>query len=297
MDVWLNGSFVTLEEARISLFDAGLQHGVGLFETMRASRGQLVQLEEHLDRLASSARSLSLTSAVKTEPLGDAIRQSLDAAACTEARVRVTLTGGDLNMLSAIRAGRATIHDPTIAIVVQPATEYPAQLAQQGIRVSIAEDRLSDHDRAASHKTLNYWPRLRALQEAAQSGCSEALWLSTRGQLAGACTSNVFLVRDGMLVTPLARGDAGCGEVAPPVLPGTVRRAMIQWAGREGIRVECRAVQANEVMLAEEIVLTNSSWGVMPVAGIEAHDVGSGVPGPIGRRMQREWDRMLSSAG
>lgn len=296
MDVWLNGSFVALDHARVSLFDAALQHGVGLFETMRASRGCVLQLEEHLARLAASATALSLTSAVKSEPLADAIRQSIHRSGLGEARIRVTLTGGDLNMLAAIRAGRATIHDPTIAIVVQPATAYPAQLAEQGIRVSISEDRLSDHDRGASHKTLNFWPRLRALQEAAQSECSEALWLSTRGQLVGGCTSNLFLVRDGVLVTPLARGDSFTGDVAPPVLPGTVRKAMIQWAAREGLAVECRAVQANEAMLAQEIVLTNSSWGVMPVAAIEAHSVGMGIPGPIGRRMQAEWDRMLSTA-
>ena len=113
--VWINGEFVEREAARVSAFDAGLLHGVGLFETMLASRGRVFALERHLARLEGSARDLGLSERLRVAALTEAVRRVVAesglAADGGRARVRLTLTGGDLNLLE--REARSQT-DPTM---------------------------------------------------------------------------------------------------------------------------------------------------------------------------------------
>jgi branched-subunit amino acid aminotransferase/4-amino-4-deoxychorismate lyase len=122
MDIWINGQFVPRDEARISVFDAGFQHGVGLFETLAARNGQVFRANQHMQRLADSARQLMLTERLRTRPLVEALQHCLDHNSVEDARLRLTLTGGDLNMLQA--TGESVV-DPTIIIDTQPPTRTP----------------------------------------------------------------------------------------------------------------------------------------------------------------------------
>ena len=166
MDVWLNGNFVSSDEAKVSAFDAGFQHGVGIFETMRASRGRVIDLFPHLERMAASAQVLGLSEQMLVEPLGEAVLATLSRSEMEDARIRVTVTGGDLNLL---REGGAA-QDPTILIVAQPVTPYPDELFEKGTTVTIADSRANPLDPFVGHKTLWYWPRLMELQKAAGKG-------------------------------------------------------------------------------------------------------------------------------
>ena len=140
MQVWLNGQFVERDDARISVFDAGMQHGVGLFETMLARHGRVFRPKRHVDRLINSARELRLSERLRAEPLIEAIRHTVERSEHDSARVRLTVTGGDLNLLQS--AGRTTV-DPTILIVAQPPTEYPDSFFTEGVSVMIADGRLN----------------------------------------------------------------------------------------------------------------------------------------------------------
>ncbi|MGA1393522.1 MAG: aminotransferase class IV, partial [Phycisphaerales bacterium] len=229
--VWLNGAFTTLGEARISAFDAGFQHGVGLFETIGTRDGRARMLEAHLDRLASSARELGLSSRLRVDPLAEAVEATLARSGLGEARIRVTVSGGDLNMLS--RSG-AKPGDPTILIAAQPATAYPAALFERGARVRVADSRLNPLDAFAAHKTLNYWSRLSALQEALSHRCDEALWLSVTNHLCGGSVSSLIVVRDGKVLAPIVRGEETSGGLRSPVLPGGPRAAGRRWGEAAG---------------------------------------------------------------
>ena len=224
-DVWLNGEFVAIDEAKVSAFDAGFQHGVGVFETMRAAGGRVIDLDLHLSRMAASVKALGLSERMQVEPLADAVTQALHRNEKEDARIRVTVTGGDLNMLH----GQSSSHDPTILVTVQPPTDYPDQLFEKGVTVAIAEGRANPADPFAGHKTVWYWPRLRELQIAATKGASEALWFTTRNNLASGSVSNVMIVHEGVLVTPLARGEEAQGAVPSAVMPGIVRGNVIGW--------------------------------------------------------------------
>lgn len=274
--VWLNGAFTSFGEARISAFDAGFQHGVGLFETIAARGGRPRMLEAHLDRLAVSARELHLGSQLRVDPLADAVEATLEKSGLGEARLRVTISGGDLNLLS---RGGAKPGDPTILIAAQPATPYPASLFDRGARARIADGRLNPLDAFTAHKTLNYWSRLAALQEALAHRCDEALWLSVTNHLCGGSVSSLILVRDGRVVAPIARGEEPAGGLRSPVLPGVTRAAVLRWAEDEGLEVERRMLSIEDLLDAEEACLTNSGWGVLPLVAVEAATIGEGRPG------------------
>jgi branched-subunit amino acid aminotransferase/4-amino-4-deoxychorismate lyase len=135
--------------------------------------------------------------------------------------------------------------------------------------VRIARPRLNNTDPFAGHKTLNYWPRLKELQDAAREGYAESLWFDLQGSLACGCTSNVFVVKDGVLKTPWARGEADeTGERAHPVLPGVTRGAILEAAVEKGRPFERCRISGKDLLEADEVFLTNSVWDVIPVRDV-----------------------------
>jgi branched-subunit amino acid aminotransferase/4-amino-4-deoxychorismate lyase len=349
---YINGEFVTdLSAARLSALDAGVQHGVGLFETMLGGAseggpgrcdGWVMMLEEHLERLSASARALGLSTALHQGALAEAVRSTLSRSGLTRARVRVTVTGGATNLLSEVRRAGAEGTDGspapgaaargvppgTVLIVATPATAYPRAMLERGVGVSVSDVKANPFNPTEGHKTLNYWWRLRELGLAAQRGCGEALVFSVTNHLCGGCVSNVFVVRGDEVFTPIARGEetrvasserggggggrgggggggggGGTGEggaVLPsPVLPGIVR----EWVGHElageGITVTRRMLTIDDVLGADEMWLTNSSWGVLPVERVESHTISGEGAGPLGRLLIDRWERAvaLASAG
>jgi branched-subunit amino acid aminotransferase/4-amino-4-deoxychorismate lyase len=304
--VWVNGRFVTREEARVSAFDAGVLHGVGLFETMlatplagdeSATRGRVFRIHRHMERLERSARTLGLTDALKVRALQELVEHVVERSEITKtgpARARLTITGGDLNLLSSTGQGPT---DPTVIISVQPATNYPPEMFDRGVRGAIASARANPLGPDEGHKTLNYWWRLRELRAASAKGCAEAIVLQVTNHLCGGTVSNLFIVNGGSLLTPTARGEEERlgGEHLPcPVLPGITREAIIEAASQAAIGCEKRLVTIDDVLDADEVFLTNSSWGVLPVIAVEAKPIGPGKPGPITRRLRERWKEMVS---
>lgn len=332
--VMLNGKFFgepgapSLAEARISAFDAGFQHGVGLFETMlggtvvrgvegERSHGEVqeswvLQLDEHMNRLARSARALGLSDQLRPVALGEAVMETVKRSGLARARVRLSLTGGDLSMLTAARAGSsAPAVDPTVLIVAQPATHYPQAMFERGVRITLASARANPLNPFEGHKTLDYWWRLRELQLAAAKGASEALFLSITNHVCGGCVSNILCIKNEELLTPIAQGEEGGapeesefgGTSSPnkgpvlhsPVLPGVTRAWAIARAERLGLNVSRRMLSVQDVIDSDEVLLTNSSWGVLPVVQVEGTTVANGAPGRVGLDLLHAWRELFPS--
>lgn len=278
---WVNGTVITDQAPTVSVFDASVQHAVGLFETMHACAtgaepsGRVFRLAEHLQRLAASAQELGLSNDLKTRPLAEVIeslvQQSGLARDGAAARVRLSVTGGDLNLLQA--AGES-IHDPTIIIHITPATQYPDEMFERGVAITIADTKANPLNAHEPHKTINYWWRLRELQHASQKGAGEALVLQVTNHVAGGCVSNLFAVKNGALLTPIARGEEEQGGIPSPVLPGVTRAAIAEIAEQRGIGVTRRMLTIDDVLDADELFLTNSSFGVLPVVQVERKLIG-----------------------
>lgn len=285
MKIWVNGTLLERDDAKVHVLDAGLQHAVGVFETMQARSGVIFRGQNHLQRLADSGRELGLLERLNTVPLLDAAHATVAANGLSAARVRLTVTGGDLNALTTGGGGPV---DPTIIITATPPTQYPDTFVTEGVTATIAEGRDNPFDLMAGHKTLNYWSRIRELQVAAQKEAGEALRFTVSNHLASGSVSNAFLVRDGVLQTPIARGEEEQGALPSSVLPGITRAAVIEIAERLGIAVERRMLDIEELLGSSELFLTNSSWGILPVVRVERETIGSGLVGDVTSRLRAE---------
>ncbi len=286
MDVCLNGKFVPQEQATISVDDAGFQHAVGLFETMGAYHGKVFRLDAHLARLQTSAVQLGLAKELDLPALADAVNRTLSHNKLQRARVRLTVTPGPLSMLR--RGQAATPPEPTVLIVPAEPTAYDPDYFTKGITALIAAPAVSPMDPMAGHKTLAYWARLRALRQAASVGAGEAIWLNVTNHLASGSVSNLFLVKDQQLLTPFARGEEVEGALPAPVLPGVVRGAILNIASEQKIPVHKRMLTVNDLLEADEVFLTNSSWLVLPVTQVEKKTIASGDVGPVTTLLRTE---------
>jgi len=267
--VYLSGRLVPSDEAAVSVFDAGFSHGAGLFETLRAYNGRIMSLADHIERLNHSASALEIPVALDVEQIRDAADQLLEANDLREARLRLTVTPGNVP-----RPGEDPAEDraPTVLLVAEQVRPYPPELYQSGMRVCICPFRQNPHDPLAGHKTLGYLPRLLAMKDAAAKRCHEALWFTTDNRLAEGSVSNVFIVRDGTVLTP---------PTNTPVLPGTVRKRILELASANGIGFSETAIDIEALLAASEVFLTGSVLEVMAVTAIERHTVGSGAPGEL----------------
>lgn len=288
--VFLDGSFIERPDARVSAFDAGFQHGVGLFETMLGVRtdsdADIIALDAHIDRLIDSARTLRLSEDLKATGLAEAARQTFERSGLGRARIRLTVTGGDLNLLESEGASNVR---PTILCVAQPATAYPDEMFERGVLATISDARANPFEATAGHKSLDYWWRLRELQVAASKGAGEAVVLQVSNHVAGGCVSNLMAVHGEVLMTPIARGEERQGGVPSPVLPGVTRASVLGWAEEMGLRVSRQMMTVDDLLDADELLLTNSSWGVLPVTRVEGATIRDGVPGETARTLIGRW--------
>ena len=290
MDVYLNGRMVPADQATIHYSDAGFQHAVGLFETMAAFGGRIFRLQPHLERLALSAKTLGLTPILETGPLAGAVNKTLKHNGLQEARVRLTITAASQSLRGPTPG---QLPQPTLVIEPTPPTRYDPVYFERGITVLIAPPLANPFDPLAGHKTLSYWSRLRALRQAASVHAGEAIILNVTNHLAGGAVSNIFLVKDGRLLTPFARGEEAEGALPAPVLPGITRAAVIELAQRRSIDVERRMLSIHDLLDADEIFLTNSSWQVLPVSAVEKKSIGEGAAGEMTRDLRQALLEMI----
>lgn len=276
--VFLNDRIIPAEEAKIGIDDSSFLYGIGLFETMRAVSGRVFRLDDHLNRLTASARALSIFNSYTVDYIRDAVGRLLQANDLFDARLRLTLTNGPLS--------EGGDRHSTLLISAAQFTPYPKEYFEKGVRVVITDYRQNAKDPFTGHKTTCYGPRLAALRAAHEKLAAEALWFTTENRLAEGCISNVFLVREGRLLTP---------PETTPVLPGIARKTVLEIAGQESIPFEERPLDINDLLTAEEIFLTNVIMTILPVTAVEAHNVADVKPGPVTKRLTEKYEEKLNA--
>lgn len=281
---WINGNFVDEDRAGVSIRDAGLLHGAGAFTTMRAYAGKVFRLDDHLQRLRNTCQAILIPIVESDETLRSAIRDLIQVNQLSGARLRITATRGGITQVQP---------KPNLFITASPLQAYPQQFYEQGMTVlAYDQQKANPYDIAAGHKTLNYFPRLTAMRDAATRQAGEALWFNVHNYLQSGSISNVFLVQEGKLLTPPTQQeleDEDIRKLTPyprsNVLPGIARKAVLQIAKREGISIQIGGLTINELVRADECFLTNSIMEVMPVCRIENQTLGDGKPGDLTRRI------------
>jgi branched-chain amino acid aminotransferase len=276
--VFLNGEILDFSEAAVGVGDGGFLYGLGLFETMRAVEGKVFAIEDHLERLFNSAGKLSIKCTYSREEIRGAIGKVLEANELSEARLRLTLTGGAM--------GDAEEEKSTLLITATELLGYPEDYYKKGVRVVLTDYRQNPEDPLGGHKVTSYASRLLVLGEAHKKMAAEALWFTLDNRLAEGCISNVFLVKDSVIYTP---------RLATPVLPGVARKHVLEFARDEGIEAVEEDLTIKDLLAADEVFLTNVIMLVLPVVGVEAHTVGGGEVGVVSKRMLKRFDDLLAS--
>jgi len=297
--VWINGQFVEEAEANISIRDAGLLHGAGVFTTMRGYGGKVFRIQNHLERLRASCEALFVPLQYKDEVLTHAAVELLGRNVLTDARLRLTVTRGAVSQdpLHGMRV------DPNVFLTAAALEPYPQEYYQKGLTVILLdEQKLNPYDLQAGHKTLNYFSRLAALREANRRGGGEALWFNVHNYLQSGSISNVFLVESGKLLTPPTAEDLRAPRISQQtpysksnVLPGVTRNAVLEIAKSNNIDVDTTPIDVNRLLAADEVFLTNSIMGVMPVCRLERKAVGTEKPGPVTLKISDAYAKLVEA--
>lgn len=298
--VWLNGTFLDEADASVSVRDTGLLHAAGVFTTMRADRGRVFRLDQHLARLRASCEALFIPMLPKDEALRDAIGELLRQNDLSDARLRLTVTRGMAEQ-DPLHGMRLT---PTIFCTAAPLERYPAALYSKGMTgILLDEQKLNPYDVQAGHKTLNYFSRLAALRSANERGAGEALWFNVHNYLQSGSISNVFIVKDGVVITPptnVELRESAVADATPypksSVLPGITRAAIMELAQDGKLAVKLAGLTVNDLLEADEVFITNSIMLVMPVCRVERKAIGDDKPGPITRQLMEALEAEISRA-
>ena len=262
--LWLDGRLVPADEARVSPFDHGLLVGDGVFETLRVYGGVPFAWSRHHQRLVRSAAGLGL-SAPGSQELRSAVDDVLAANGVTEGRVRLTITGGPSPLGS--ERGDAP---PTVIVMSAPAAPWPST-----VDVVIVPWSRNERGAVAGLKTTSYAENVRALAYARERDAGEAIFLNTRGEVCEATGSNVFVIRDGVVLTPPA--DAGC-------LLGVTRALVLELCADHGMPAEEAVLGPWALGDADEAFLTSSTREVQPIGRVDGRALRA-APGPTSDKL------------
>lgn len=269
----VNGEITPAERARVSVLDNGFTFGDAVYETLRTYGGRPFHLDRHLERLRRSAKRLAIEL-----PAGDrGMTRDLDAllarAANPESYIRIIVSRG----VGDISYHFDRIQGPTVVMVVKPYAPFPARYYIEGVRVILSSVR-RNHPLALDPaiKSCNLINNILAVQEARTKGAFEPIMLNEIGEVAESASANVFMAKDGTLITPPL--DAG-------ILPGVTRHVVLELAGLLTIPLREEPVAVKDLLAADEAFLTSTLKEIVPIATIDGRPVGPGRPGPVTLRL------------
>ncbi|MFA7562657.1 MAG: branched-chain-amino-acid transaminase, partial [Methanoculleus sp.] len=199
MIIYLDGKYVPEEEAKVSVFDHGLLYGDGVFEGIRAYNGKVFRLDEHVARLYDSARAIDLTVPITMEEMAEAIKETLRKNNLRDAYIRpiVTRGKGDLGL------DPRKCPKPTVIVIAVTWGAMYGDLYEKGLRaVCVSVRRTPPESMPPNVKSLNYLNNILAKIEANYRGVDEAIFFDTKGYLAEGSGDNIFVVKDGAIITP-----------------------------------------------------------------------------------------------
>lgn len=283
--VYISGRLVPREEAVISVFDHGLLYGDGVFEGIRAYSGRIFKLDEHLDRLYNSARAIMLEIPLTKEEMREAVIETCRANPLDDAYIRLVVTRGvgDLG-LDPWKAKK-----PQVIIIVDEIALYPREMYECGIEAIIVSTRRND-PRALNPaiKSLNYLNNILAKIEVHNAGAHEGIMLNVQGFVAEATGENIFIYREGRLLTP---------PVWAGALPGITRGVVKELAEKEGIPVAEEIFTPYELYTADECFLTGTAAEIVPVVKVDGRPIGEGKPGPVTKLLTRAFHELTQREG
>jgi branched-chain amino acid aminotransferase len=279
------GRVVDPADATVSVFDRGFLYGDSIYETMRTAGGKVVEIERHLSRLHGSAEGIAFEMPFSNEEIRAAVQATLDGAGNSESRIRVVITRGT----GPIALDTRTSASPLMVVFVQPLEFPPPETYEAGIAAAIVDVQKNVREAIdPGLKTGNYLPSILALRKAIEAKGEDAIMCNRDGNVAEGATSNVFMVAGGELSTP---------SLATGVLAGITRSVVLELAGEGGLGLTTHEtiIAPDQLRKANEVFLTSSIRGIMPVTRLDGGPVGDGQVGAVTRRLMAAYDAYIDA--
>lgn len=278
---WMNGALVALDQARVSVFDHGLLYGDGVFEGIRFYHGRAFRIDAHLDRLFCSAAALRLDVPYSRAALAVAARETIAAFGAANGYLRLVVTRGEgklgLDPASCARGNCFMLADH-LALVSEATRDNGARL------IVAATRRLAPDGLDPRIKSLNYLNHILARMEASNAGADEAIMLNAQGRIAEGTADNVFIVRNGTLLTPPAADGA---------LEGVTRAVVLELAARLDIPAREASLTPYDLYTADEVFLSGTGAELIPVRDIDGRRPAA-CPGPMYKQFLQSFHAQIA---
>ncbi len=285
LQVYLDGEFVPEDEAGISVFDHGLLYGDGVFEGIRIYGRKLFMLDEHLKRLYAGARVILLEPPLSIQEMEDRIRETARVNDISDGYVRLIVTRGrgDLG-LSPFKCS-----NPSVIIIVATLKLYPDELYQKGMNVITVATRRNNPDALSPQiKSLNYLNHIMAHLEVAHAGADEGLMLNDQGYITECVVDNLFVVRNGVVVTPPCNVGA---------LDGITREVVFRLCSDLDEKIVEQNLSLVECYMSDECFLTGTAAEIAPITHVDGRPIADGTPGPVTRKLMKAFKEFRESHG
>ena len=281
----LNGKLVPKEKAVLSVFDHGVLYGDGVFEGVRAYKGRVFRLKQHMERLYDSAKAILLTPPISAEAMGREILRTLAANKLKDGYIRPVITRGvgDLGL------NPANCPAASYFIITDKIKLYPDEFYRKGLPlVTVPTRRNVAEALSPKIKSLNYLNNILAKVEANQRGALEAIMLTQDGYVAECTADNLFILRKGRLLTPPTWQGA---------LEGVTRAAVLELAAKLKVKAAEEPMTRYDVYTADEAFMTGTAAEIVPVISLDGRSIGTGKPGPVTLKLMKAYRALTAREG
>ena len=283
--IYIDGKFYSEADAKVSVFDHGLLYGDGIFEGIRFYNGRVFRLEEHLERLWDSARSICLDIPISQRAMSEALLETIRKNDLRDGYIRLIVTRGVGNL----GLNPEQCKHPSIIIIVAQIALYTEAVYRNGLSVvTCATRRTNPSALNPAVKSLNYLNNIMARIEANLAGADEALMLNDEGNVAECTADNVFVIKHGQIFTP---------PITAGALRGITRAVVFEIAAELGIKVTETDITRHDVFIADECFLTGTAAEIIPVVKADGRLIRNGKPGPISTRMIARFREITRGTG
>jgi branched-chain amino acid aminotransferase len=285
MKIYIDGKYLDERNAKVSVFDHGLLYGDGIFEGIRIYNGRVFKLKEHIDRLFYSAKALLLNIPLSHAEMMKATVETCRKNKLREGYIRLIVTRG----VGTLGLNPRTCKKPSVIIIADKIQLYPPAYYQRGLDIITVPTTRNLHSALnPAIKSLNYLNNILAKIEANNGGCEEAVMLNAEGFVAECTGDNLFIVKNGALLTP---------PLSAGALYGITRQTVIELAEAAGIKVSEPNLTRYDLFNADECFLTGTGAELIPVVKIDGRFIGTGNPGPITRRLEEDYHALTKVSG
>lgn len=285
MKIYIDGKFYDENNARVSVFDHGLLYGDGVFEGIRAYNGRVFKLKEHVERLFYSAQAIMLKIPMTPAEMTEAVIRTCRENNVRDGYIRLVVTRG----VGTLGLNPFKCKTPSVIIIAGKIQLYPPEVYENGMSIITAATTRNLHNALnPAIKSLNYLNNILAKIEAINANVEEAIMLNAEGFVAECTGDNIFIVKEGKLMTP---------PLSAGALRGITRAVVMELAEKEGIEVSEPNLTRYDLYNADECFLTGTAAELVPVTKIDQRIIGDGKPGKITKLLLERFHALTKESG